>query len=130
MDNVYSVYWYAFKGYRGDGISAQNWTNVSYEGVLYKVGHQVGNDELGRVKNNYKFDQGIKPVWLDLWEEVTCCGIIKDFPNKLAAKAKEESILSEIGNKDFNLVENVSGIREFRIATIARREILNNIFNG
>ena len=130
MDNVYSVYWYAFKGYRGDGISTQNWTNVSYEGVLYKVGHQVGNDELGRVKNNYELDRGIKPVWLDLWEEVTCCGIIKDFPNKLAAKVKEESILSKIGNKDFNLVENVSGIRESRIATIARREILNNIFNG
>ena len=50
MSQPYSVYWYAFKGYRGDGISTQNWTDVNYEGVLYKIGHQIGNDELGRVK--------------------------------------------------------------------------------
>jgi hypothetical protein len=126
---MFSVYWYIFSEYRGSSITEQYKAKYPYQGVLYKVGHQKGEEEFGRVLANAKYDKDVNPIWIDLWGNIQCGGIIKGFNSKEEAKAVEEKILQAIGPKDFNLYEKISGIREFRIASLERKEILNKYFN-
>lgn len=125
-ERTYGVYWYKFKGYRGGGLTDYN---KKYRGVLYKIGHQYNNgDELNRMKENTKRDKGIKPVWEDLFTEIECIKFVGKW-TKAQAKMIEDSILKELGKKDFSLVENISGIREFRVATPERMKKLVTIFD-
>jgi len=126
---MFSVYWYVFSDYRGRSLTEQIKAKDSYLGVLYKVGHQKGEEHFGRVKNNAKYDKGKKPIWIELWGKIQCEGIIKGFKTKEDAKKVEDEILEALGPKDFNLYENISGIREFRIASQERKQILNQYFN-
>lgn len=126
MGRTYGVYWYKFKGYRGGGLTDYS---KRYQGVLYKIGHQYNNgDELNRMKENTKYDKGIKPLWKDLFAEVECIRFVGKW-SKAQAKRIEHGILEEIGGKDFSLVENISGIREFRVATPERMKKLLYIFD-
>lgn len=128
---MYSVYWYIFSDYVGRGIKAQMKAKVPYRGVLYKIGHQQGEEEFGRVTKNTILDKDStdKEIWVRLWKSIACNGLVKGFKTKEEAKQFEEKILAELGPKDFNLYENVSGISEFRIASIERKNILNKYFN-
>ena len=126
IKRTYSVYWYKFKGYRGDGLTDYS---RRYQGVLYKIGHQYNNgDPLNRMKENTKYDKGIKPLWKDLFAKVECIKCVGKW-TKAQAKQIEHGILEEIGGKDFSLAENISGIREFRVATPERMEKLITIFD-
>ena len=123
---MYSVYWYQFSGYKGEWIKP--YTN-EYNGKLFKTGHQKGEQEFGRVTENFKRDKGIKPTWYELWEHIQCRGIIRGFKSKATAQQFEDHINKMLGKKDFSLCENVSGITEFRVATNNREIILDNVFN-
>lgn len=126
-DRTYSVYWYKFKGYRGRGLTDYS---KRYQGVLYKIGHQYNNgDELNRMKENTKRDKGIKPIWEDLFAEIDCIKSVGKW-TRAQAEQIEDIILKEIGNKDFSLAENTSGIKEFRVATPERMEKLVIIFDA
>ena len=126
MKRTYGVYWYVFRGYRGGGITDYS---KRYRGVLYKIGHQYNNgDELNRKKENTKWDKGIKPIWEDLFTEIECIRSVGKW-TKAQAKEIEDVILEELGKKDFSLVENISGIREFRVATPERMKKLLYIFD-
>ena len=126
---MYSVYWYIFSQYRGSSITEQLKAKYPYQGILYKVGYQRGEENFGRVKDNAEYDKDKNPIWIELWDKIQCGGIIKGFKTEQEAKAVEEKILQEIGPKDFNLYEKISGIREFRIASLERKQILNKYFN-
>lgn len=126
---MYSVYWYIFEEYKGKDISAQYKAKAPYQGVLYKVGHQMGEEQFGRVEKNRVLDEGKRPVWVGLWNSIRCGGLLTGFATKEEAIKVEEDILYKLGPKDFNLYENISGIREFRIANIERRDILRSIFD-
>ena len=123
---TYGVYWYVFRGYRGKGITDYS---KRYQGVLYKIGHQYNNgDPLNRMKENTKYDKGIKPLWKDLFAEVECIRFTGEW-SETQAKEIEEIVLGTLGRKDFSLVENISGIREFRVATPERMKKLLYIFD-
>ena len=123
---TYGIYWYKFRGYRGGGLTDYS---KRYQGALYKIGHQYNNgDELNRKKENAKWDKGIKPIWEDLFTEIECVRSIGKW-TKAQAKEIEDVILEELGKKDFSLVENISGIREFRVATPERMKKLLYIFD-
>jgi len=126
---MFSVYWYVFSDYRGRSLTEQIKAKYPYKGILYKVGHQRGEEYFGRVKDNAEYDAGEKPIWIELWGKIQCEGIIKGFKTKEDAKKVEDRILEALGPKDFNLYENISGIREFRIASQERKQILNQYFN-
>jgi hypothetical protein len=123
----YSVYWYQFSGYKGQWIKPYT---KEYNGKLFKTGHQKGEQEFGRVMENLKHDKGVKPTWYELWENIQCRGIIRGFKTKAEAQKFEEHLSSMLGEKDFSLCENVSGITEFRVATNDREIILDNVFNN
>lgn len=123
---MYSVYWYQYSGYRGEWIKP--YTN-EYKGILFKTGHQKGEEEFGRVIENLKRDKGVKPTWYELWDNIQCRGIIRGFDTKAEAMKFEDELSRMLGKKDFSLCENVSGITEFRIATRERTLILNKVFN-
>tara|TARA_R110000822_G_scaffold149745_1_gene288810 strand:- start:28 stop:411 length:384 start_codon:yes stop_codon:yes gene_type:complete len=126
---MYSVYWYQFSGYKGKSLTKQNKGKYPYLGLLYKTGHQKGEEEFGRVEKNLERDLGLKPTWYELWTEIRCLGIIKGLKTKEEARKVEEDIQSQLGPKDFNLYENISGITEFRIASLDRKIILERFFN-
>jgi len=126
MDRTYGVYWYKLKGYRGGGLTDYS---KRYRGVLYKIGHQYNNgDELNRVKENTKWDKGIRPIWEDLFTEIECIRCVGKWTEEQAEEI-EDVILEELGKKDFRLDENISGITEFRVATPERMEKLLYIFD-
>ena len=114
---MYSVYWYQFSGYKGEWIKPYT---SEYSGKLFKTGHQKGEEEFGRVVENLKHDKGIKTTWYELFEIIQCRGIIKGFRTKAEAIKFEEDLSTMLGKKDFSMFENVSGIREFRVATKER----------
>lgn len=123
---TYGIYWYVFRGYRGRGLTDYS---KRYQGVLYKIGHQYNNgDELNRMKENTKRDKGIKPIWEDLFAEIDCIRSVGKW-TRAQAEQIEDIILKEIGNKDFSLAENTSGIKEFRVATPERMKKLLYIFD-
>ena len=123
----YSVYWHSFNSYKGTGI--QPWYDAPYTGILYKVGYQEGNDPYGRVLKNAELDQGIKPTWIETWDSITNLGLKTGFKTVKEAKKFEEEVHIKLGRKDFGINETISGVREFRVATLERKVLLDSIFN-
>ncbi len=80
------------------------------------------------MKENTKGDKGIKPLWKDLFAQIDCIRCVGEW-TKAQAKQLEKDILKELGRKDFSLDENISGITEFRVATLERMEKLVTIFD-
>ena len=126
---MYSVYWHSFTGYKGKSLTQQYKAKHDYQGILYKVGYQFGDETYGRVKKNFEIEYGKRPTWFELWGTILNHGLITGFKTKEDAIKFENQILLELGPKDFNLHENISGIKEFRIANVDRKIILERYFN-
>lgn len=136
MTNTYSVYWYAFSDYKGLSITAQKWSSIPYLGVLYKIGYQRTNIDYQRVIDNLQHEEDKSLCWSNLWGNIQICGLI---PNLSLGEAldKETYLLGDwnshnglLGRKDVNIHETVSGVREFRLASPERKELLLNYFNA
>jgi hypothetical protein len=136
MTNTYSVYWYAFSDYKGRSITAQKWSSIPYLDVLYKIGYQRTNNHYQRVIDNLQHEKDKSLCWNNLWGNIQLCGLI---PNLILGEAldKETHLLGDwnspnglLGRKDVSIHEAVSGVREFRLASPERKELLLNYFNA
>ena len=123
MDTRYNVYFYIFRGYSNTTSKIgynfkgnMKWGNFP----ILKVG--VSRYDLDRIEENAKRE--IKDRFVDIWKKIELYGKVTVDSKKLA-KDYESILLETLGNKDFWIVEKPIGIREMRVWTKERKDIVD-----
>jgi hypothetical protein len=132
----YSIYWRQFDDYRGEGMLDSNYNPTSVS--VLKTGYeQTGKD---RVKINANLElEPENEKWVNVWGNISLirkvdfyCTVqrIIEIEKRVQHAINPDTGKKFYGKKMFYIPEKVSGITEFRLNTINRRDYLEIVFDN